>query len=307
MESKHKKALEDLAVKMIRDEYNISEDVVEINVELTNDIDIYGTKKEPLPITVDVEFENHKEIKLATDHVYKRRFLNAMTQGAAKKSSHMFHMVSRELSKMNPRLLPNYSKLMAIADYTYFIVPNMSDVSEINDDGIGQSVTGGIVRVTLPTEQNPKCIIDVQAMVFPVLIHELVKGVMEILSSHGLPVDDEIAKYVIGKADFLAAEPWDMLLGPALWEKFTTLIDTKDFDIKHNIYSRLVGLPIYDFNKNMREIMAGTKLGRNIISDIAKECRENIKKDDYRDEMGDDDSGGYSLNDLDNINLEDLL
>jgi hypothetical protein len=33
----------------------------------------------------------------------------------------------------------------------------------------------GIVRVQFPTKDNPKAIIHVQAMVFPVLVHELVK------------------------------------------------------------------------------------------------------------------------------------
>jgi hypothetical protein len=43
----------------------------------------------------------------------------------------------------------------------------------------------GIVRVQFPTKDNPKAIIHVQTMVFPVLVHELVKGVIELMSAHG--------------------------------------------------------------------------------------------------------------------------
>jgi len=305
MESTHKKALEELAIKMIRDEYNISEDMVEIDAELTDNVSMEGAKKERLPTLVEVEFEDHEQIQNANDNVYKRRFLNAMTQGAAKKSSHMFHMVNKELSAMDPRLSTKYGKLMAAADYCYFVEPDMHDVMENN--GEGKTISGGIVRVTLPTEESPKCSIKAQGMVFPVLIHELVKGVMEILSAHGLPEDDKVANYVIGKADFLAAEPWDMRLGPALWERFTDMIKPEDFHLKHNIYSELAALPVQDFNRSVREVMAGTKLGHNIINELVEGCKTRIQEDDYRDEIGDDDSNGFSLNDLDDIDINDIL
>jgi len=296
IESKHKKELEDLAVQMIRDEYNISEDVCEITAELTSTIDMEGTKREKSPVAVDLEFDNHAQIKEANAGVYKRRFLNAMTQGAAKKSSHMFHMVKKELLDIDPTLSTKYAKLIAAADYCYFVIPNMD-----------QQVNGGVVSVTLPTEENPKCQIHAQGMVFPVLVHELVKGVMEILSAHGLPEEEKMAEYVIGKADFLAAEPWDMRLGPALWERFTKLFEGEDFKYKHNVYSELASLPIEEFNHNMREIMAGTSEGKEIISRLVEETKSRIKDDEYRDEIGDDDSNGFSLNDLDDIDINDLL
>ena len=309
IEGKHKGELEKLAVQMIRDEYNISEDILEITAELTDKVSMEGTKKEKLPTMVEVEFQDHDQIQDANDNVYKRRFLNAMTQGAAKKSSHMFHLVDKELSAMDPRLTNKYGKLMAAADYGYFVEPDMHDISEIQADGVsvGKTVSGGIVKVTLPTEENPKCHIHAQAMVFPVLIHELVKGVMEILSAHGLPEDDNVAIYVISKADFLAAEPWDMRLGPALWERFTKLIKPEDFHLKHNVYSELAALPVNEFNRSMREVMAGTKLGQDIINELVEGCKSRIQEDDYRDEIGDDDSGGFSLNDLDDIDINDLL
>ena len=308
IEGKYKDELVKLAIKMIRDEYNISEDILEITAELTDEISMEGTKKEKLPTVVEVEFQDHDQIQDANDNVYKRRFLNAMTQGAAKKSSHMFHLVDKELSIMDPRLTNKYGKLMAAADYGYFVEPDMHDIREVQDGEMaGKTVSGGIVKVTLPTEQNPKCHIHAQAMVFPILIHELVKGVMEILSAHGLPEDDDVANYVIGKSDFLAAEPWDMRLGPALWGRFTKLIKPEDFHLKHNVYSELAALPVNEFNRSMREVMAGTKLGQEIINELVEGCKSRIQEDDYRDEIGDDDSGGFSLNDLDDIDINDLL
>lgn len=300
IESSHKKKLEELAINMVREEYNMSENVVEITAELCDNIELGESEISESPKSVDIEFDSHDDIKNANDNVYKRRFLNAMTQGAAKKSSHMFHMVNKELGDLDPRLSSKYGKLMAAADYCYFVEPDMHDVN-------GDKRVGGLVTVTLPTEDNPKCHIHAKAMVFPVLVHELVKGVMEILSAHGLPEDKNMADYVISKADFLSAEPWDMRLGTGLWDRFTSQFNGDDFNLKHNVYSELAALPVGEFNTSMREIMAGTNKGKQIISDILEGCKSRIQHDEYIDAIGDDDSDGFSLNDLNDIDVDNLL
>lgn len=275
LETKHKKALEKLAEEMIREEFDMSDDVVEIRAELTPNINMEGTKKNPKPMTTETQFKNHEEMVTAKDEVYKRRFINAMIQGAAKKTNHMFHMVDEELMKLDPRLPNKYSKMMAAADYMYYIVPEMDN-----------AVSGGVVRVQFPTESNPKAIIYAQAMVFPVLIHELVKGVMELISGHGLPKNKRIGEYVINKADFLAAELWDMRLGPAIWEQFTEAVGGDDFNLKHQVYAELVSLPVKEFNTKMREIMAGTKEGKKIVKKIVDEVKAGLQEDEFNDAMG---------------------
>ena len=274
IESKHKKALEELAIRMVREEYDMSEDVVEIHAELTNEINMVGTKKNPKPMAVEMQFKNHNEMVNANEEVYKRRFLNAMTQGAAKKCNHMFHMVDEELTDIDPRLPNKYAKMMAMADYMYYVIPKMEN-----------GVNGGVVRVQFPTKNNPKAVIYAQAMVLPVLIHELVKGVMELLSAHGLPKNKRVGEYVINKADFLAAEPWDMRLGPGLWERFTNMIEPDDFNLKHHIYTELAALPVREFNVKMREIMAGTKEGKKIVDEIVKEVKHGLQEDEFNEAM----------------------
>ncbi len=316
LEKDHKKELEDLAIKMIREEYNISEDAVEIIAELTDNIDMSGTKKNPTPkeTTEEKEYESHEQMQNETDEVYKRRFLNAMIQGAAKKVNHMFHMVSNELSKMNPQLPTKYSKMMSAADYMYFVIPDMDkavNYDEFIEQGVGnkKGVNGGVVRVQFPTEENPKAVIYAQAMVFPVLIHELVKGVMELLSAHGLPEDESLSEHVINKADYLQAEPWDMRLGAAIWEQFTKAIPVEDFNLKHHIYAEIAALPVKEFNEKMREIMGNTKMGKQIVLDMCNTIKEDLKKDDYRIAMAEAEKETYfnSPDDLDNIDLNGLF
>jgi hypothetical protein len=286
LESAHKKELEKLAVKMVREEFDISEDAVEIIAELTPDISMEGTKLNPKPMPVEgVEFDSHEEIENMNAEVYKRRFLNAMTQGSAKKCNHMFHMVDDELTDMNPKLPNRYSKLMSAADYTYFIIPK--------DPKEGGQMTGGVVNVEFPNKENDKAVIKAQAMIFPVLVHEIVKGVMELLSAHGLPKKKKMAEYVINKADFLNAEYWDLRLGPAIWGRFTDTIDVDDFHLKHHIYAELAALPAKEFHKVMKEIMAGTKLGKKLVKQIVDQVKDEIQQEEFDDAMGnnEDDDG----------------
>jgi len=250
LEAKHKRALEKLAEEMIREEYDMDKDVVEIHAELTPNINMEGTKKNPKPMAVEMEFKNHDELTNANEEVYKRRFLNAMTQGAAKKCNHMFHMVDDELTDLDPRLANKYAKMMASADYMYYIIPAMEN-----------GVNAGIVRVQFPTKDNPKAVIYAQAMVFPVLIHELVKGVMELL------------------------EPWDMRMGPGLWERFTRMIEPDDFKLKHHIYTELAALPVREFNVKMREIMAGTKEGKKVLQLIVDDVKKGLQEDEFNEAM----------------------
>jgi hypothetical protein len=308
-EQNNKKALEKLAVDMVREEFDMDEDMVEIEAVLTEDITLEGTKKNPLPAKYDMEFKNHDELVKANKEVYKRRFVNAMIQGAAKKCHHMFQMVEDELSDINPKLPNAYSKLMSAADYMYYIQPNMED-----------GIAGGIVRVEYPTKDNPKVKIIAHAMVFPVLIHELVKGVMEVLSAKGLP-KKKMGEFVINKADFLAAEPWDMRIGPALWERFTDVFEAEDFHLKHHVYNDLVELPVDEFNKQMKEIMAGTKEGKKLVKTMVEAIKKDISNEDFNETMEtiqkdiEQDHQTFNLDELlgngetedDSYNLEDLL
>ena len=187
----------------------------------------------------------------------------------------MFHMVDEDLVNMDPKLPNKYNKMMSAADYMYYVIPKI-------DEGSKGSVTGGMVEVEYPSKDNPRAKIHAQAMVFPVLVHEIVKGVMELLSANGLPKDKKLTEYVTNKADFVAAEPWDMRLGPAIWERFTDAIDPDDFHLKHHVYAELAALPATEFHSQMKEIMAGTKHGKKIVKDIIERVKHDIQQEEYQ-------------------------
>lgn len=312
-EKPHRKKLEELAVDMIREEYDLSEESLIIEAKL---VDKVLMKNKLSNKTSDeefqMEFEKHADIENAEAEVMNRRFINCMIQGAAMRCNHMFNLKNDELQELDPRLPSKYKKLMSSADYMYFIVPD-NVLDEANPNQIKSSV-GGMVDVDFDEDGTP--IILAEAKSLPVLIHELVKGVMEVIAQHGFTDDDKLNEYVVSQADFLAAEPSDMRMGPAIWGKLTDAIDPKDSHLKHQVFYNLIKKPTNEFNECMKEILAGTKEGKRLVAEIIEGVKSRIEVDDLTEDDSVEQKEDYSshirrsdseLRDLLGRNFEDLF
>jgi hypothetical protein len=165
---------------------------------------------------------------------------------------------------------------------------------------------------------KPKIVAE--AWIFPVLLNELIKGSMELLAAHGLPEDEREAQYVIDKADFLESEVWDMRLGPGIWEKFIDAIDGSAYEIKHYLYYEIAQMPANEFHDFMKELLSGSKKGKQMLVDLANDVQADIKKreaDQVLGSYGDDDDYGYGDDDdvmdpdddpdIDDIDISDLF
>ena len=275
LEEEHRDELAELAVKMIKDEFKMPEGAVDIMAEFKGEITDEGIiSKENINEYDDFEFDDYQQLTDTNDEIAKRRVLNSMIQGAAKKVNHMFHMVGDEIMNINPRLLNLYKKCMSVADYMYFLIPDMDKM-----------VRGGKNTCDLTSSETP--IIKSEAIIFPVLVHELCKGVMELLASHGIPQKANIAEYVINKADCIEDEPWDMRLGPSIWKKYTNAIPDEDFELKYHLFAEMSMLPPNEFNSLMKEIVSGTKKGKEVLLEMLGEIKEEIKEREFRESMGD--------------------
>lgn len=296
LEQKHEPELIELAIQLVRTEFDVQEGDVDIEAALVNNFSLNrDVGKLKINSASDIEFDNHIEFVKANKEVYKRRMVNALIQGSAKKTNHMFHLIDEELQNLEPILPSAYAKLMSGSDYMYMV----------NDDRKAKHV-GGIVQVEFPKSEGDVPKIRVEAMTLPVLIHELVKGIMEIISYHGLPKDSKIAKFVIDKADFKAAESWDMRLGPVIWEKFCETIPSEDFALKHHVYVELVSLPVDEFDDTFREILMGSRAGKAKVAEMLEKVKDELRNDEFDDIMDkitDDDYLGPE--DLDNLDGED--
>ena len=301
IESKHRKELEQLAVDIVRSEFDIPAEDVDIDAKLVDNISSEGMKSKPKK-TEEPEIESLEDKEKLDAEVHKRRMVNSLIQGASKKGHYMFHLVENELSTISPRLSTLYGKLMSLTDFTYWLIPDMSGSGGGSSDGGSK---GGRSLLNMDGEK-PKIIAE--AWIFPVLIHELIKGAMELLSLHGLPENPKHAQYVIDKADFLDAEVWDMRLGPGIWEKFIDAIPGEAYDIKQHLYYDIVKMPADEFHSFMRELLSGTNKGKQKLVDLANEIKKEIESDRAKKaiEGGSEKSSNLFGGDDDDDNLDDI-
>lgn len=64
-----------------------------------------------------------------------------------------------------------------------------------------------------------------RAWMFPLVVHELVKGTAELVSLHGLcHLDDATYEAVLREADRVEYEAWLLQAGPAIWRRFLAVV-----------------------------------------------------------------------------------
>ena len=86
---------------------------------------------------------------------------------------------------------------------------------------IGKIARSAVVGYGGVEQRRGQFTVVARAWVFPLLVHELVKGIMELISLHGLSqLDDEVYQAVIDEADQLEYEAWLLQAGPAMWRRF---------------------------------------------------------------------------------------
>ena len=309
IEAQHKDELEQLAVDIVSEEFDIPEDM--LDAELLppgSPLDLDGEEEEQ---EEDEEFqpksaERMEELEIEVD---KRNIINALMQGASKKGHYIFHMVADELDEIDPRLMGLYGKLMSLADFQYWVIPDQAMGGqiggtekikwvEVEEEEGEESEDGNEEEVEEEKEMEPR--IEAKAWIFPLLVHELIKGSMELAASNWGEghLDFEEQKHVIDRADTIEGEIWGMRLGPGMWGKFVECIDPKDYSIKQWLFHELTKLPAEKFHTFIKEILSQSGKCSEVISHL-KELHEADSDEELEDFiMGDEESFEDGLDDL---------
>jgi hypothetical protein len=302
IQNQNKKQLEDLAIELVKNELGIPDDAMQFKAELVGQPmgAAEGMQSEPeMPSEEEVE-ELMGDIENFNLEREKRRFINSLIQGAAFKGGHMYNLVKNEINDINPQLMNLYAVTQSLMEHAYWIFPNMEGMAGGGGGQMGQS--------EVDEETDPPTV-KAKAVTFPLLVHELVKGVYEIFGSHGLPDDPRQQEMILNAEDTLPAEIWDSRLGPIFWEKFMASYPIELFDedkkhIQHYLFMRFSALSAEEFMKVSKMILKGDPLGQQFIQGMVNEIVKDLKDKDYKNAMGydededDDDLSGVDFSDL---------
>ncbi len=321
IETRHKDALEQLAIDIVSEEFDIPDQMLEATLSPPGTDLGFGDddEEEDDDDDYDSDFNVPKAPKSAQRmeelemEVDKRRVINALMQGASKKGHYIFHMVADELDSIDPRLMGLYGKLMSLADFQYWIIP----------DSTMSGLAGGVEKIEWRKAEAPEDedeeeemekvnieeddeipVVVAKAWIFPLLVHELIKGTLELSAINWADghLDFEEQAEVVKKADTVEGELWGMRLGPGMWEKFLDCVGSDNYDMKQWLFQELTKLPAKQFHEFMKEILSGSQKCKEVIQTL-KDIHEDEPSEGLDDILGD--TGYDDMDDiLDNLGDE---
>jgi hypothetical protein len=326
IEQRNKRYLENLAIDLVKKQMGIPEGKINFIAELVSIGQVGSNRKmkgrgeeysdEEIQDAFQEnaeEAEEHTEDLLAFEDAFekfdmekaKRRFMNSLIQGAAKKGHYMFELVRAEIERINPELLNLYGVSQASLDYLYWLYPEQMAM-QMAASGEGQAGTEEVDVYTDPPT------VRATGISFPVLVHELLKGTYEVLGTHGLPTDPRKSEMVVQSEDTIVAEIWDTRLGPIFWEKFLAAYPDELFDddklvIQNYLFSRFSKLQAKEFMNVAKMILSDNPEGKRYIQSMVDEIVKEIKENEYDEAMGDEEDDYGDDDDNDDGDLDDFL
>lgn len=315
IQQQHKEQLERLSIELVVRELEIPNGAFQFDAKLVGMGEISKDKfqqdgKEPSQDEIEQSFGEGCQggsCEMAEDETAndvfdkekdKRRFTNALIQGSAKKGHYMFELVRNELNQLHPNLSNMYGIVMSINDLMYWMMPD-----EQMKRMAGDSVNG---EEEVDTETDPPTI-KARGILFPILVHELIKGIFDVFGTHGLPDDPKSQQMIMDSTDTLSNEMWDLRLGGFFWERLNNMFPFSLFEegnkhIQHYLFARLVALETNEFNEVFQDIMMNNSEGKKFIEDMVYDIEKDINERAMNEALGqfdfridDDEEEGYGL------------
>lgn len=277
LEKGHEKELEQAAIDLVLGlpEFKAAKEAYEagdlgIKVTLTQKVNLAGAAE-------DSEAEEEVDDNYLSSEAAKRRFINMMIQGNAASKLYAYHLAKDVLDKISPELIGLYGALSSAGHFFYWVVPDPR-----TGGGGGDGPEGDPAGGTRITVEDGVTTIHAEGKTFPMLVHELTKGLMEFLS-YPEDEDNENRQKIFKQTDTLKNEPHDLRVGPEIWQQIVRHIGSANAGILPHVYDKLVRLPTTEFNTIMRGLLgndpqAKAKLDKIIADEKRQQESITVRK-----------------------------
>jgi hypothetical protein len=200
-EKNFKGELKTIAEEAVREIFGIP-DYVFMDATLTESSNNFNEELEENFVMTEITDEIQKQI-------HKRILLNALVHGAALYSWKSTHYIIKEkIDELDPSLIQTYDVFTSLVSMYLFQLE-----SEL------PFIANGISSVDNEEEQTT---IVAKGNSLPVLLHEMVKGVVSLWMQHGIPneLSEEEIRTIYAEADKYEDEYYHYLISPSIWENF---------------------------------------------------------------------------------------
>lgn len=212
----------------------------------------------------------------------KRRIINGITQGASVRGTFGFLLFREHLDDLSPELVEKYNEIMklvfGIYDDENAIAMLLAAV------GQKQNISGGSSEMVYDEEED-RFVIKARAICFPMLFHEIVKGLYEIIGTEGFGPDNEKNKEIINKIDKVSNEPRDFQYGKFIYDALSDLYNQNNIEdsrVRELFFAEVYKLEDNEFFPFIENAINNTltPAQKKWASDEMKNIESDLKKDD---------------------------
>lgn len=257
-EMKHVEVLKKIAVDTVRELFDVPEHI-NILPEIDLDLDVGQEDQDnsSKPI-LSLSLEEQKEMN---QQIQKRIVLNSIVHGASMhiwKSAH--YIIKEQIDELDPMLMDLYDLYTSSVGWLIWQM-NPDDFQDAIEDG--DSVAQGFNKLEFKEQGEPECDVLCYAINFPVLLHEITKGVLDYLTCRGIPnwYTKEQLEYYYAAADSYKNELYHYLISPTIWVKFTKAADLETQELPRAI-ANLTQLDYQELVDVLKSCVDGEEQGR---------------------------------------------
>lgn len=284
-ENNYKDLLEQIAIDMVTEAYPIITYAdIKIEAKIGGNVEISPNDDED---NTPTELPNTPEI----DPTFKRRIINGITHGSAVRGAFGYLLFREYLDRIDDSLVEKYREILkltfgvydsdeAIAMMLAMLANNQkieggSSEAEYNEDEEGQEGTFTI---------------KANALNFPFLVHEIVKGLYEILSLQGFGPDLEQNKSIAKQVDVIGNEPEDLRMGKFIYDSISNLYNESDYNdtrIREFLFVEIYKLGDEEFKSLIENAINETLTSSQKlwVKNTMKEISDFLHKDDLPDDF----------------------
>lgn len=182
----------------------------------------------------------------------KRSFAKTLTQGNAVNKFYLFHLVEDKLNEINPKLPKMYGIVCAGTTLSYYGMP-MIEMSKF----FAESAAVGSAEV------EDDSTIKARGANFPILVHEIVKGLYNWLTY-------DIASQAELDRETLDQEVLELMSGESVYNNFRKLIKVEDQKLIPFIVKDLLRHPA----QVIKTINAGGGAAQNVMDKLVARAKE---------------------------------
>jgi len=286
-EKDYRDELEMVAVQMVKDAYPIVEYAgIEIDAKIDMELNIGN---------VDMKPSKEEWEELPQDK--RRRIINGITQGSSIRGAFGFMLFREYIDQLDDTLVQKYNDILKLSFGIYDNEEAIALMLQMLNQN--RKIEGGkvYIKINVPEndeeeseegEEEPKLTIVARAVCFPMLVHEIVKGLYEILSLQGFSGNKKQNQDIVDKIDKIQNEPDDLRYGKFIYDAISNLYNNSQYDdarIRELLFVELYKLPDDEFFPFIENTINGKLLPsqKKWVEETMRDINNDLKADDADD------------------------